>query len=164
MGIYKNRGKKMKLQSHLWPVLIGVCIVAGINSFEHVFMPVVKDFIVQDIKQEDTKIILSGWMRKDRNCKFAGIVANGTDAKGKEVDVNLSFRDSINHNATRPIGTQPWGPWTIELPIHPNINRVSLTSIHHCHPAWTTTTKLIEIDLRETLVDPSKSDQDFQRP
>lgn len=142
----------MTLRAHIWPLLIGIAIVAGINTFEHRFMPVVKDFVVQEIQQNDTTIVLSGWMRKDRNCKFAGIVAEGIDANGNATDLDLSFRDNRKDNATRPIGTQSWGPWTIEFPLHPNVKKVTLTSVHHCHPAWATTTKLVDIQVQPVEV------------
>jgi len=139
----------MKLKSHLWPVLIGIALVFSINTIEHMFMPVVKDFVVQEISQTDDKITLQGWMRKDRNCSFAGIIAEGKDFNNTVVDVELSFRDGSNHNATRPVGTQSWGPWTIELPVYPSIKEVRLSSVHRCHPAWTTTTQLIDINLQD---------------
>lgn len=142
----------MKLKSHILPVIIGMMIVASFNFFERTFMPVVKDFVVQEIEQTEKTIVLSGWMRKDRDCAFAGIIAEGTDNLGKTIELDLSFRDKRKDNAINHIGPQAWGPWTIEFPLEPNVKIVTLTSVHHCHPAWATTTKLIDITIQPTEV------------
>jgi hypothetical protein len=47
----------MKIQTHIWPILIGITLVFGVNTIEHTFMPVVKDFVVNEINQTNDRII-----------------------------------------------------------------------------------------------------------
>jgi hypothetical protein len=135
----------MRLQAHTWPILIGVALVGAANWLEHVTMPVVTDFTVVEMAREADKLRLSGWMRKSRNCQFAGVTAEGLTSTGAVSELPLSFRDAGQDTATRPTGTQSWGPWSVELPVVPDIRSITLTALHRCHPAWVTTTELIKI-------------------
>ena len=135
----------MRVAAHTWPILIGIGLVAGANWVEHEVMPVVTDFTVTSIVRVDDKLRLSGWMRKARNCQFAGVAAEGVTSSGAVSELPLSFRDAGHDTATRPTGTQSWGPWAVELPVVPDIKLVTMTAIHRCHPAWATMTELAKI-------------------
>lgn len=128
----------------LWPAILGMLIVIAINRIEHLAMPVVTGFTITEMQHEGNKIQLSGYMRKDRDCVFAGVSAEAINLYGKRVSIPLVFKDNKRDSTgTRPTGTQDWGPWSLEIPIEPSISEVTLSSVHQCHVFWATTTRLI---------------------
>jgi hypothetical protein len=138
----------MKIQTHIWPILIGIALVFGVNTIEHTFMPVVKDFVVNEINQTNDRITMNGWMRKQRNCSFDSIIAEAKTVDNSTLNIDLVFRDGASDKIARQTGAQSWGPWTVDLPVHPTIKEVKLTSVHRCHPIWTTTTELVNVKIQ----------------
>jgi hypothetical protein len=138
----------LKLVLQVLPILIAILLLAVLRWAEYAFFPVVKDFHLTSIERVDNYIVMQGYMRKVRDCRYVGVSAEGTTPSGR-VDLPLRFLDSaiVNDNTTRPQGTQNWGPWRVVIPIVPNINTVVLYSVHSCHPAWETTTELARLPL-----------------
>ncbi len=130
------------------PILTAILLLTAFRWAEYTFLPVVKDFHLTSIERVDNYIIMQGYMRKVRDCRYVGVSAEGTTPSGR-VDLPLRFLDStiINDNATRPQGTQNWGPWKVVIPTVPNINTVVLYSVHSCHLAWETTTELARLPI-----------------
>lgn len=134
------------------PFISGVCLITIISMLEYSFFPVLDDFTVSRIYRTENSIVLEGYMTKVRNCKFAGIVSTGTDWGGETSDVPIYFRDSKNHSGSRPLGKQGYGPWILEVPVAGNLTTVTLDSIHRCHPAWSSTTRLTVLTLKDGRV------------
>ena len=138
----------IKLVLQVLPILIAILLLTALRWAEYVFFPVVKDFHLTSIERVDNYIVMQGYMRKVRDCRYVGVSAEGVTPSGY-VDLSLRFLDSaiINDNTTRPQGTQNWGPWRVVIPAVPNINTLVLYSVHSCHLAWETTTELARLPL-----------------
>ena len=139
----------IKLVLRVLPILIAILLLTAFRWAEYAFLPVVKDFHLTSIERVDNYIVMQGYMRKVRDCRYVGVSAEGVTPSGY-VDLSLRFLDSaiINDNTTRPQGTQTWGPWRVIIPAVPNINTVVLYSVHSCHLAWETTTELARLPLQ----------------
>ena len=142
------KGTYIKLVLRVLPILIAILLLTAFRWAEYTFFPVVKNFHLTSIERVDNYIVMQGYMRKVRNCRYVGVSAEGTTSSGR-VDLPLRFLDSaiINDNTTRPQGTQNWGPWKVVIPTVPNISTVVLYSVHSCHLAWETTTELARLPL-----------------
>ena len=142
----------IKLALQVLPILIAILLFAVLRWAEYIFFPVVKNFHLTSIERVDNYIVMQGYMRKVRDCRYVGVSAEGIAPSGR-VDLPLRFLDSaiINDNTTRPQGTQNWGPWRVVIPTVPNINTVVLYSVHSCHLAWETTTELARLPLLATM-------------
>ena len=138
----------IKLVLRVLPILIAILLLTALRWAEYVFFPVVKNFHLTSIERVDNYIVMQGYMRKVRDCRYVGVSAEGITPSGP-VDLPLKFLESnsINDNTTRPQGTQNWGPWRVVIPTMPNISTVVLYSVHSCHLAWETTTELARLPL-----------------
>ena len=138
----------IKLVLRVLPILIAILSLTAFRWAEHTFFPVVKNFHLTSIERVDNYIVMQGYMRKVRDCRYVGVSAEGTTPSG-HVDLPIRFLESnsVNDNTTRPQGTQSWGPWRVVIPTVPNINTVVLYSVHSCHLAWETTTELARLPL-----------------
>ena len=136
----------IKLMLQVLPILIAILLLTVLRWAEYIFFPVVKDFHLTSIERVDNYIVMQGYMRKVRDCRYVGVSAEGITPSGR-VDLPLRFLESntVNDNTTRPQGTQNWGPWKVVIPTAPNINTVVLYSVHSCHLAWETTTELARL-------------------
>ena len=135
------------------PVFVAVLILVLAKGAEFYFMPVVKDFHLTSMERVDNKIVMSGHLRKVRDCQFAGVSAAGITEDGM-VDLPLKFLDPdsrLMDNWTRPTGTQAWGPWRIAVPVSPNVVAINLESVHSCHIAWPSTTRLARVPIVDEL-------------
>ena len=139
----------IKLALRVLPILIAILLLTVLSWAEYTFFPVIKNFHLTSIERVDNYIVMQGYMRKVRDCRYVGVSAEGITPSGR-VDLPLRFLDSaiiINDNTTRPQGTQNWGPWKVVIPTVPNISTVVLYSVHSCHPVWGTTTELARLPL-----------------
>ena len=137
-----------KLALRVLPILVALTLMFTLRWLEYTFMPVVKDFHLTSIERVDNYIMMQGYMRKVRDCRYVGVSAEGVAPSGR-VDLPLRFLDAaiVNDNTTRPQGTQSWGPWKVVIPTVPNISTVVLYSVHSCHLAWETTSELAKLPL-----------------
>ena len=138
----------IKLALQVLPILIAILLLTVLRWAEYIFFPVVKNFHLTSIERVDNYIVMQGYMRKVRDCRYVGVSAEGATTSGR-VDLPIRFLESntVNDNTTRPQGTQNWGPWRVVIPTVPNINTVVLYSVHSCHLAWETTTELARLPL-----------------
>ena len=138
----------MKPVLRVLPILTAMLLLTAFRWAEYAFFPVVKDFHLTSMERVDNYIVMQGYMRKVRNCRYVGVSAEGITTSG-HVDLPLRFLDNniVNDNTTRPLGTQNWGPWRVVIPTVPNISTVVLYSVHSCHLAWETTTELARLPL-----------------
>lgn len=142
----KTQNIWFRISMRVLPVFLAVLILVLAKGAEFYFMPVVKGFHLTNIERVDNKIVMSGYMRKVRDCQFVGVSAAGITEDGK-VDLPLKFLDPdrLMDNGTRPTGTQAWGPWRIAVPTSPNVVAIDLESVHSCHIAWPSTTHLARV-------------------
>ena len=138
----------IKLMLQVLPILLAILLLTVLRWAEYIFFPVVKDFHLTSLERVDNYIVMQGYMRKVRDCRYVGESAEGTTPSG-HVDLPRRFLESniVNDNTTRPQGTQSWGPLRVVIPTVPNINTVVLYSVHSCHLAWETTTELARLPL-----------------
>ena len=138
----------IKLVLRVLPILIAILLLSVFRWAEYTFLPVVKNFHLTSIERVDNYIVMHGYMRKVRDCRYVGVSAEGATTSGR-VDLPIRFLESsiVNDNTTRPQGTQNWGPWRVVIPTVPDINTIVLYSVHSCHPAWETTTELARLPL-----------------
>ena len=136
----------IKLVLRVLPILIAILLLTVLRWAEYIFFPVVKNFHLTSIERVDNYIVMQGYMRKVRDCRYVGVSAEGIAPSGR-VDLPIRFLESnsVNDNSTRPQGTQNWGPWRVVIPTAPNINTMVLYSVHSCHLAWETTTELTRL-------------------
>ena len=148
----KTQNLWFRISMRVLPVFVAVLILVLAKGAEFYFMPVVKDFHLTNIERVDNKIVMSGYLRKVRDCQFVGVSAAGITKDGK-VDLPLKFLDpdSLMDNWTRPTGTQAWGPWRIAVPVSPNVVAIDLESVHSCHIAWPSTTRLARVPIVDEL-------------
>ena len=141
----------VKLVLRVLPILTAILLLTVLRWAEYIFFPVVKDFHLTSLERVDNYIVMQGYMRKVRDCRYVGVSAEGTTPSG-HVDLPLRFLESnrVNDNTTRQQGTQNWGPWRVVIPTVPNISTVVLYRVHSCHPAWETTTELARLPLIAT--------------
>ena len=128
----------------LLPFAMGCLVVLAAHRMEHWLFPVVTDFTVKQMQPDEAGVVLSGYMHKRRACQFLGV---SVDAAG--IEMGLKFLDDDRDNATRPPGSQAWGPWQIFLPVAPPVTSLHVVALHRCHPFWVTQTDLITMPLPE---------------
>ena len=147
------RSTLFRVATKVAPVMVAVLLLVAAKGFEFWFMPVVKDFHLTEISRLGGYIIMSGYMRKARDCQFVGVSAGGVTTDGK-VGLPLKFMDADKEydNSTRPTGMQDWGPWRIAIPATPHVLAVDLESVHSCHIAWPSTTRLARVPVVEGMV------------
>lgn len=136
--------KATRLALNLLPFLISGSLFFGAVWAEYRFFPVVTDFTILSAKREGKNIVLSGVMRKVRECAFVGVAAHGA-ADPHDTELSLRFLDSDGEIYTRPPGPQNFGPWSITIPATPSIKEIKLSAAHSCHFAWVTKTDLVTI-------------------
>ena len=139
---------QIKVSLNFVPALVAILMVFAMPRLEHLFFPVVGDFVVVGMVKEPEAVTINGYMRKVRDCKFVGVQASAIDATGHEYDAPLIFLDAKNNNATRPQGTQTWGPWQITVKVS-DADSVRLSATHRCHYVYANDTLLANIPLRE---------------
>ena len=109
-------------------------LVAITQVAELEFMPVVDSFTIDDREVVDKKMIVSGTMRKVRNCKFIELSAYAGSHR-----LSLEFLER-HQKASRATGVQEWGPWSLEpVPTVP----IRIVTSHQCHPFWLSTTEMM---------------------
>jgi len=149
MGLYSKITSALKMKGLVhkalvvWPYVFAGMVYMLAPAVESALLPVVKDFVVTKYERKDDHIVASGYMRKIRSCQFIGVQAT-TEINGETVDLPINFQDNVISNATRPVGTQAWGPWKVYIP---NVKGqvIKLTSTHRCHFLYSTDTVLTEL-------------------
>ncbi len=134
----------------LWPLATAVLVFVTLRLVEYLFFPVVRDFHITHIERTPDSMVMSGYMRKDRDCRFVGVSTIGITANG-EIYLKLKFIDNENKpradNGTRPTGSQDWGPWRIIVPVNPLVSAIDIDVFHDCNPVWTSKTHLATVPM-----------------
>ena len=139
--------QKTRVFVNLIPALIAAMLMMLMPRLERAFFPVVRDFGITALNVYGDTVVMSGYMRKVRDCKFVGVQALGVDSAGRESDVPLIFLDAADNNATRKPGSQNWGPWKVTVKVA-DADSIKLVSTHRCHWVYAVDTSLANIPLR----------------
>jgi len=131
-------------------------ITAGqvLSLYEGRVWPVVDLFVVDEMREGDGSLYLSGSFTKLRACEFLYVMAWIERRDTGEVErLPLRFFDDGAQNAespaeSRPIGTSRYGEWKVDAPRILGSGRVRLQSVHACHGSgfWSTRTPLGSFD------------------
>lgn len=126
------------------PFVFGSLLAVAVLRYESVWLPVVRNFIVDTVRQESNRVVFSGTMDKVRACEFLGVTAMA----GKHFSLGVSFDDDITRKtSTRPLGVQQWGPWHVDVAPEDHVRLIELTALHNCFPFGTVHTPLTTINL-----------------
>lgn len=137
--------KHTEIALRLWPMVLGMLIILGAMKIERLAFPVVEDFHISKMERKGDYVVMSGFMRKTRDCTFVGVSAELVQGN-TILQIPLAYLDNTtNHTASRPMGAQGWGPWQILIPAVQSNDTVALTATHKCHPWWTTQSHLANI-------------------
>lgn len=133
----------LRIALKIMPVVLGMALIAGLHTIERVFFPVVENFHVTSMRQYKDRVVLRGYMKKTRDCAFAGVSVYGDTGEGK-TPLTMLYMEQLNdgHNTSRPQGMQAWGPWRVSIPVAPDVTSITMTAVHDCHFAWASKTKL----------------------
>lgn len=112
------------------------------EQYEADWFPVVKNFQVDEFKDVEDGIEISGTMEKKRNCQIESVNAYGTfDKDNWAVPLNIQFLDTEVSNRS-PLA-QRWGPWKLYVPGEFKQVEVTILSTHSCAFSRTLNTKLV---------------------
>ena len=120
----------VKLFMHDMPVMVQAVLYIslitwgwfGYKQVEGVINPVVKNFSIEQVIQEDEGTRIAGSMNKVRDCNFDEIVAYSDDRL-----VDIKFVD-VRNVVSRVEGTQAWGWWLVIPPV----DSLKLYARHTC--------------------------------
>ena len=65
--------KQTAFALRIMPFVLALAIVLGLPIVERLAFPVVRDFVVTSMLKEPSAVMLSGYMRKARDCEFVGV-------------------------------------------------------------------------------------------
>lgn len=144
--------KNTRFALQIWPFVLSLALLFAAQQLEDRFFPVVKDFKVLQIQQIGREITLSGYLKKVRNCEVLGVVAT-VDDHGRPVQIQIATLNPMDVSTrVLPIGSNNWGPWRISLPQAAKGAEIVIRSLHSCHPAWATTTRLADFPVPEGVL------------
>lgn len=147
LGVSENScetvSKHTMLALRFWPFILGMCIILSINKIEHWFFPVIEDFHISKIERQGGYLVMSGFMRKTRDCQFSGVSASIIQ-NGITNEIPITYLNiSTPHTISRAVGVNGWGPWQLSIP--KTSGNIEITVSHICHSWWTTQTHLARI-------------------
>ena len=122
---------------HVAPVLAALLTFVLAKEIDTRAFPVVTDFVVLNMRDDGSGVVVDGTMHKRRDCRFLEVVAYGDVS----APVHIKFLDRLEGSQpfTRAVRVQLWGPWRIE----PDGSKiVTLVARHACHSLWDHSTVL----------------------
>ena len=138
--------QKTRVFIGLLPALVAALLVMLLPRIEQAAFPVVRDFLITNLARTGEHVVMSGYMRKVRDCRFVGVQAIAIDSAGHVHDAPLIFLDAANNNATRPAGGQAWGPWKVTIKAA-DADALRLVATHRCHWVYAVDTTLANIPM-----------------
>lgn len=146
--------KQVRWALNIWPFVMALLLFFGCYWGERLFLPVIKDFQIHSFVRVDNKIVVKGYMRKVRECDYVGVVVTAGESASSSVQIPVLFLDNkIDSQATVPVGSQEWGPWSLTIPYLNPKAMFTVKSLHSCHPIWVTETELIVFPLLQDTVE-----------
>lgn len=121
---------------------IGLCagIFIGLTAWEWTeqeWFPVTRDLKISSLKIVDDDVILTGTVRKVRNCEYlAPVRARTLDGVPLQV---VSGRKTATQTWSPSDTPQEFGPWTI---FDGAGKEIEIYHVHRCNPLWLTYSQL----------------------
>jgi hypothetical protein len=132
----------------LLPYLMFVLSLLIAYTIDTKVFPVVRDFTVNTVSRQAGIVTIEGTLLKVRDCDFLGLAVYGLPEKGDKIPLPHWTEDSHSSRG-RGVGFQPWGPWRITVPEHPEVRFIEIIATHRCVGPWTQTARYTEFDLRK---------------
>jgi len=136
---------------NLIPFVIFILGLVLAKLTEPYIAPVMSGFAVHSVTRTGNLVTINGSMTKVRDCRFVEVDASSVFEGGERDDavhLPIRFLDGNGSDRTnRPVGRQAWGPWTISIPIKPEVVAITLVAEHRCHFLWTQKTLLADVPL-----------------
>jgi hypothetical protein len=127
-----------------WVVAVITLFLAFLPALERNearYFPVVRDFRITSVDTDGAGAVISGLMRKSRDCRFVKLTVYAGDIEDPERPrerLRIRFMDQSDGDRTREPGLQNWGPWRIEAPQSSAGPDLFVRVTHDCHPAFET--------------------------
>ena len=113
------------------------------HTIEPVLLPVNTDWHVTDARRDGNNLILTGTMRKRRDCVFLPpVIARDDSGQNYRLIHASPNRGSNWASSAEP---QKFGPWIVEGAAG---KRLTFTSVSECHSLWPTFSELGTYDAR----------------
>jgi hypothetical protein len=123
------------------------------------FFPVVRDFEITRVDTNGTEAVISGLMRKARDCRFMKLTVYAGDIEDPERPrerLSVRFLDQPqDSDRTREPGFQNWGPWGVGAPQTSAGPDLFVRVTHDCHPAFETRGVIFQTALDDVFGDRS---------
>lgn len=145
--------QKQKYGFRILEMVFGGFMVLAImflaKDFESTLFPVVKDFNVNEVKEVEDGIQITGDMNKVRDCTFRDMkVYMRVDGEKIPVAADFMFNDPAENLKTRASIKQAWGPWLIFIETEYDDADIALYARHSCHSFYDTSTKISEFSVQ----------------
>ncbi len=127
--------------SLMFSAMLSLFLSLTYQQYETTINPIVEDFTIDSAAEGDGSLILSGTMRKVRDCEWLGVSAMARGESDTLEPARIVFLDP--KTTTRPTGKQTWGPWSMVIAGGYEGKDVEIVARHQCHFAWQTTSHLI---------------------
>lgn len=125
-----------------YQTITAVFMLFVFSHIEPLFFPVVMNYSVTSGAKLQEGYTILGYMNKVRACEFIGVQVMDQD----KMRLPIKFMDNTKDDrATRPTGSQSFGPWVIQT--RDESYEITLTVTHKCHPMWHTVTTLGTINI-----------------
>jgi len=123
--------------------VVVMAVLPVLERYEAEVFPVVRDFRVLENVPRGDSVLISGDMRKVRDCNFVEVVFYVGSAQHEDLPremLSVAFMDSASAKpTTREPGFQPWGQWRIGRPNTLAGPDIFMRVTHKCH--WLSYTK-----------------------
>jgi hypothetical protein len=120
--------------------LIAAAALPLMDRYETRVFPVVRDFVVTRREETAEGVLLSGEMRKVRDCRFMEVVfyvGDISDPQTQREMLYVTFADrGTSQPTSREPGHQPWGPWLVRSPTTAAGPDVFMRVTHRCHSLY----------------------------
>lgn len=124
-------------------------------SIETRFMPVIKNWRIDQVKREGDRYTVSGEMVKVRSCELVAtsvLAVPNIPFAPRHLIYQLKPEEVLGGNM--PMGHNTWGPWTIKIPKGFEENRSKISHLevvghHRCHSFWIQETSYGRIELAQ---------------
>lgn len=112
--------------------------VSGGKFAERKYFPVVENFKITDSSPfDEDKTLFNVTFDKLRNCEFLGVNWNSSNGNRLPFEFREDLGNEFVGGVTRPTGSHTAGPWLVWAD---NLDTISGTTYHKCHPLWITET------------------------
>lgn len=139
----RRAGKSLAVSFYI--AMAGLLAMAALplmDRYEAQVLPVMDEFRVLERTSVEGGVMISGDMRKRRDCRFVELVFYAGDVSDRQSLREMLFVQFLDvpHGVytSREPGRQPWGPWFLRAPRTAAGPDVFMRITHRCHKAYDT--------------------------